>query len=268
MNPYFRVPILAFYSSALYRSVAREWRGFSILYLLGLLFFCWFLNATSFYIQLVGLKNEPELHTFLDQIPPISIQDGEVSTEVSQPYFITEESSPGVFFIIDTTGEITTLDHTVTEGVLLTKDRLLVKRAHHNDLQELDLSQVRSFTLNREIILDWLGPFALVMSLAVLLFMPFLALAYRLTISLLLSAVGQAAAQGVGAPLEWAACFRLAVVAMSPGILISTIIPLLIPGAFIGSGWWLAFGGLNVGYMAFGILANRMPSGPLPTNGQ
>lgn len=262
MSPYLRVPILAFYSAALYRSVAREWRGLAVPYLLALLFFCWFLNAIGAFVQLNRLADDPEFLAFVDQIPPITIQDGVVSTDVSQPYFMAEDGSPGIFFIIDTTGEITSLDENVTEGVLLTRDHLYLKR-EHGGLQELDLSQVQSFYLDRERIRGWVGPFALVMALATFLFMPFFALAYRLALSLFLSVVGQAGAQGLGISLEWKACFRLAVVAMSPGLLIATLVPLMVPGAFLGAGWALAFGALHLGYLTFAVLANR--SAPPPT---
>ena len=261
MSPYLRVPILAFYSAPLYRSVAREWRGFAIPYLLALLFFCWFLQAIGVFVRLSGVGDDPDFLAFLDQVPPITIEDGVVAADVTQPYFMTDESSPGVFFIIDTTGEITRLDDEITEGVLLTRDHLYVKRELQG-LQEIDLSQVQSFYLDRERIRGWVGPFAFAMALATFLFMPFFALAYRLALALFLSVVGQAGARGLRAPLDWRACFRLAVVAMSPGLLIATLVPLLVPGAFLGAGWALAFGALHLGYLTFALLANRPDASP------
>lgn len=56
-------------------------------------------------------------------IPPIEIQNGIATVDVKQPYIVEEG---GYVFIIDTTGEITSLDK-YEKGLLLTKGKFIVK---------------------------------------------------------------------------------------------------------------------------------------------
>lgn len=61
----------------------------------------------------------------MQNIPVIEIQNGIVAVNVKQPYKVTEG---GFTFIIDTTGEITSLDE-YEKGVLLTKDKVMYKES-------------------------------------------------------------------------------------------------------------------------------------------
>jgi hypothetical protein len=56
-------------------------------------------------------------------LPPIEIQNGVAYVDAKQPY---ETSFVGTIFIIDTTGEITSLDK-YEKGLLLTKDKFIIK---------------------------------------------------------------------------------------------------------------------------------------------
>ncbi|MBL7072000.1 MAG: DUF1189 domain-containing protein [Candidatus Omnitrophica bacterium] len=59
----------------------------------------------------------------LQNLPPIEIQNGVASADVKQPYKIMDED---LALIIDTTGEVTSLDG-YERGVLLMKDKLVYK---------------------------------------------------------------------------------------------------------------------------------------------
>jgi len=86
---------------------------------------------------------------------PITIKDGKVSAEVEQPHikeFGPEGKAPAFVFIIDTKGEIVSLEG-YRQGILLTENSLLLQTQQQTeteskkDIQEWDLSKIKSFSI-------------------------------------------------------------------------------------------------------------------------
>jgi|GEM_PF-1806436 len=86
-----------------------------------------------------------------ENLPEITILKGKVSVNVSQPWQKEEE---GIVMIIDTTGKTAEIGETYSRGVLLTQNRLFVKKNPY-EIQGYDLSKVESFHLNAETIRRW-----------------------------------------------------------------------------------------------------------------
>src|SRR3990172_8756471 len=117
--------LLSFYSNALYRDVAKNWKGVGFLYLLLLLALTWIPVMIHFHNNLSeGISREAP--KFVNQIPKITITKGEVSVDVPVPYYIIEPQSGVQLVAIDTSGQITSLDQT-NAVALLTKKSFIMK---------------------------------------------------------------------------------------------------------------------------------------------
>ncbi|ASQ46101.1 DUF1189 family protein [Legionella clemsonensis] len=119
---YFQAIILSFYSRRLYVDVGKRWKGFGMLYLLLVMF----LFTLPFGLRIISDFDtffEQQLIEPIKQLPPIYIQNGEVSFDKPMPYFIKNESGE-VVSIIDTTGAIKSIDDTYPHlATLITKDK-------------------------------------------------------------------------------------------------------------------------------------------------
>lgn len=86
-----------------------------------------------------------------ENVPYIEITDGVVAADVEQPFMIEEE---GFVMVIDTTGETQGIDPEYDAGILLAKDKLIVKQDQIRT-QEFDLSKVKNFRLDKETLGKW-----------------------------------------------------------------------------------------------------------------
>ena len=86
-----------------------------------------------------------------ENLPDIVIEKGEVFVDVPQPW---QEEAGDFVVIIDTTGEIEKIDDYYPHGLLLMKDRLLLKRGPY-ETRRYDLSKVESFRFDPETARRW-----------------------------------------------------------------------------------------------------------------
>jgi hypothetical protein len=241
----FHLPVLTFFSKDLYADIGRNWKGVNFLYLLLLLAVCWVGAMVKMHRNLNNfvINDAPPL---IDQVPEITITDGQVSIKEDQPYYINSPDTGQVLIIIDTTGKIESLEETEA-SCLLTKNKLITKK---NDLQNdtYDLSRVRSLSVTSEQITSWsklaakfaapvMYPFALIGSYV-----------YRIVQVLIYAAVGMLMASICKTKLSYAALIRLAVAAITPGIIVYTILALA--GTPIRLYWYLI---AALGYLFFAV---------------
>src|SRR6266849_2385686 len=102
--------VLSIFSGDLYRDVGRTWRGVGAVYLLVVTLVC----AVPVLISMqAGMRHvaRTEAGPILDQIPPILLHDGRVSTDAPMPVVI-RDSGGRALAILDTTGQISSLDST------------------------------------------------------------------------------------------------------------------------------------------------------------
>ena len=104
----FHTVVMWCFSPSFYRDVGRNWKGICAGYLLLLMILACIPTAIvanrgfSKFLQAEG-------KAVIDQVPPISFKDGEVSTPVKQPYVITLPDTDKPLIVIDTTGQVTSL---------------------------------------------------------------------------------------------------------------------------------------------------------------
>lgn len=101
----------------------------------------------------IGLSrfSQDTLKWVAENAPCIEITDGVVKSDVAQPYLVEGKD---FVMIIDTTGQTTKIDEKYKAGMLLTKDKLVVK---HDEMrtQEFTLSKVKSFKLDKTTFGKW-----------------------------------------------------------------------------------------------------------------
>ncbi|MFB0524549.1 MAG: DUF1189 domain-containing protein [Phycisphaerae bacterium] len=251
------VPLLSFYSRELYRDVGWNWRGVCFGYLLLLLVIC---SALSMFAVHRALSNfvDKEVPPLIDQVPRITITDGQVSIDEPQPYYIKAPDSNDVLVVVDTTGTIQSLDDTKAI-VLLTKTKVTWRQGKM-ETRTFDLTQVKHFVLDKDRIMGWLD---IIKKYLVLALYPFAVLAsyiFRIIQALIYGAIGLLFATWCRVKLSYAALLRLAVVAVTPCIIVRTILEL----ASLYLPWWayLWFFLAAMGFLFFGVKACSQPEGP------
>ncbi len=245
----FQVPFLSFYSKELYRDVGKNWTGPGFGYLILILAVCWLFSMSKIGTGLNKFFNE-DVPRFTEQFPEIEIVKGEVSIQESQPYYIKDPVTKKITVIIDTTGSITSLDGTEAK-LLLMKSELLYKK-DALQTQSHDLSTVEDLTLTQEVIHSWLKIIKTL--LLPIIYVSALLLSYLLRIlqALIYALLGMGFASMLKVKLSYETLIRLAVIAVTPMLIIKTVIGMVdleIPW----DGLWYFIGAM--GYLFFGIKA-------------
>lgn len=248
---FFLAPIRALYSRELYAHVAQRWRGLSFLYLAYLLAACW---VPAFLGMYRGLGNfmATDGEGVLGQIPSITVADGQVSTDVDEPYFIRSTGNDPFVMIIDTTGQITSLDDHDAK-LLLTRDKLILKK-NERETRAYDLSGVQNFHIDESRVRGWLGvlgtwgpivlyPFAVVGSLT-----------YRILQALFYSVFGLLLASTLRVSLRYSGILSVTAVALTPAILLKTVLDAA--GMTFPFRWVVLFA-LSMAFVGFGLTASR-----------
>jgi hypothetical protein len=247
--------VLSFFSKSLYRDVGKNWRGTGLLYLFIILALLWIPTiikgqlATSAWVN--GDSKE-----ITKQIPAITINKGQVSTDVPNPHVIKDPKTGTDIAIIDTTGAYQNLD-TSAAKLLLTKSKLFVRRSE-TDSQAYDISGVQSFYLDHAKVDGWLAtgktwfipvlyPLALIFSFI-----------FRAIQILIYAVVGLAFARMLKANLDFKTLMRLAAIAITPVLVLNLVFEFL-PGRIP---WWIILGVIvALGYLFFAVKVNAESEG-------
>jgi hypothetical protein len=242
---------LAFYSQDAYRFVYWKWKVSGVLYLLVLVAIACTLSVTRAQIGFIKWANE-EAVFYANQIPKITIQNGEASTDVETPYLIKDETGE-VAAIIDLTGELKSVDET-NARVLLTKTDVSVKK-DARETRTYQLAEIRIKEVDKTRILGWVDTakfwFIPVVYPLIVLFGFIFRLAQVLIYSLVTMAFIPRAQR------TYLRVFRLTAVAVTPIILIDAVVGFFsieIPA------WWFAGILIAVGYIFFA--AKSIPETP------
>ena len=251
-TPFYKAVVLSFYSRSFYREVAGLWRWRSAAYLTLLLVVCW--------LPLVfGVAREMHLEAkgFLRQLPEITLSNGRVTVDVEQPYFIYSLDGEEAV-IIDTTGEITSLDERVAE-VLLTDTQLIARRRAY-DTRTVDLSHapVEEFRLTSNKATTWYRIFGVAMVPFMWGFLVAGSLVYRVLQALLYALFGLVIARVAKASLRYPSILCLAMVAITPSLILKT---LLIHLDIRFSFSWLLFFAVAMGFLGFAIVSTARGEG-------
>lgn len=241
---------MSFYSSSLYRDVRANWRGIAFLHLFLLLAICWIPIMFKLQSRLNHFINN-EAPKIIRQIPEITITDGIVSTREKKPYYIKDADTGETLLLIDTTGEITSIED-YDAVMLLTKTQLIVKR-NAIETRSFDLSQVKSFSIDQLTLFRWSEAIQQWLILLLYPFALFFSYFYRLAQALLYAAIGMLLAKIFHAQLRYQELLSLSLIALTPVIIVNTAynyMDIRVPF------WWLLSFTVAMGYLAFAVKAN------------
>ncbi len=243
------LPVLSFFSKDFYREVGLSWKGICFGYLLLLLAICWIPRMVKIHTGFAGfVKNDAPL--VVDQVPEITITDGQVSIKEPQPYFIREPDSNQIIAVIDTTGSIES-PADANAFFLLTNNSITT----HSDFETrtIDLSQIESFTMDSATITRWMHT---AKKFLVIILYPLALLSsyvFRIILALIFAAIGLLFASSCKVSLSYGALLRLAVVAMTPCIIIKTVFGLA--GVQLPCTILLLYFLITLAYLYFGVYA-------------
>lgn len=244
------IPLFSFFSKELYKDVGLRWKGVNFSYLLLILVICWIPAMIKIHAGFTGFVTN-EAPTVLDQLPEITITDGEVSISEPEPYYIKVPESNDVLAVIDTTGTIKTLED-ANAPCLLTKSKIMWKKSEI-ETQTIDLSKIEEFVLNRERVMGWLRTANKFLVIAIYPAALLGSYVFRIVQALIYGAAGLLFALLFKVRLSYGALVRLAVVAMTPCILVKTILGMAeIRLPYAG----LIFLAITLGYLLFAVKAN------------
>ncbi len=242
-------PFLSWYSKPFYRDVGERWGLSAFAYLLILLALSW---LPALFAGHRGWSRfmETKAPVLLQEMPSIEISDGVVWADPPGPTYLADPGTRKVFAIVDTTGEVTSLEFPGALA-LLTRSHVFLRKSPV-EVRTYDLSRVRHFELDRTKLRRWLdlasvwGPPFL---FALVLWVSFL---YRLAQALLFGAAGLVFDRRSPRKLRYWQSVRLSIMAVSPTILLKTAMQSL--GLTFPLDSFLLFA-IALAYLWFGVTA-------------
>lgn len=261
----FHVPAWSFFSKDLYLDACFRWKGTGFGYLLFLLTICWIPPIAMLHMGLSGFVVN-EAPKVVSQIPTVTIADGKASIAEPQPYYIRDPDSGANMVVIDTTGTITSPDD-AKAFALITQTHAILKKSEL-ETRTFSFRDVGNFTLSQEKINGWLDTarkFAAPVCYVVALLGSFI---NRIVQLLIYACIGMIFAAWCRSTRTYGQLLRLSVLAVTPCIIIKTIITVLqVRLPFAG----LFYFAIAMGYLLFGVMAcaahekNFPPASAQPT---
>ena len=244
---------LSFFSRALYRDVARSWRGIGLAYLVLLVALLTLVVAIRTRVALDGWVRG-DAQRMADQIPRLVIRHRVVEFDRPMPFTI-HDSAGAALVIVDTTGQVVSLDSLAAQ-VLVTADHVIYRKSAA-ETRVFDLSAVRDFTLDSTLAKRWLGLLSIWAAPVVAPFVFVGFLLCRLVQQLVVAAIGLLVGRLARVAFDFAASMRLAVVAMTPALILE---PALEAIRAKPPGWGLLWPVITLAYLVWAVRANT--SGP------
>jgi Protein of unknown function (DUF1189) len=244
-----QIPALAFFSRALYRDVALRWQGVAFGYLLLLVAICWIPGSIRIQRSFAAFVDE-EAPLIIEQVPEITIIDGQAFVDHPQPYTIRDPETDEALLVIDTTGTITSLEQTDARGLVTARQAIFQKSAI--ETRSFRFESVDRYTLDQQKIYHWLD---MAKTWAAPVLYPLCTLgsfAYRIVQALLYACIGLLLASLCKGKLPFEALLRLSVIAITPAIIIGTLFDAATIELPLAGLWFFL---LAMGYLLFGIRA-------------
>jgi len=245
--------VLSFFSKSLYRDVGKHWRGTGLLYLAMVIALVWIPTVIKGHIEMSRWVDS-DSKEITKQIPAITISRGQVSTDVTTPYFIKDPKTGADIAIIDTTGQYESLENTNAK-ILLTKSKVIMDKGGSRS-ETYDLAGVQIFYVDRSRVEGWL------VNLKHWLFVGLYPLAvifsfiFRAVQILIYALVGMLFARMLNANLNYKTLMRLAAISITPVL----ILDLILEFVHINIPWWTLIGiVIGLAYLFFAVKVNAEP---------
>lgn len=244
------VPVLSFYNKSLYRDVCLNWKHSIFFYLLLLMAICTIPFIVTIQLAISDFV-ENDAPDVVSQIPNIYFDDGKASINETQPYAIYDPDTGEILGVIDTTGSMSSLSDSNGYVLITETDALLWKS--EVETRTFSFQEIDNFTFEPAMITHWLDVIKKFMAPA---FYPVAVLGCfigRLIQVLVYAAIGLLFASWCKSSRTYVELVRLAIVAVTPPIVIKTLFGLFdisLPAA----GLWYFL--IAMGYLYYGIKAS------------
>ncbi|MEM9243640.1 MAG: DUF1189 family protein [Pseudomonadota bacterium] len=223
--------IKAFYSADLYREVARSWRRRSFLFLLVLLAIFWALVVVVKTVQGVAFINR-----IADQIPNLTIEQGELKAPRHQPYFIKNPDTGAVILVIDPSDQYKDFP-TSSAMLMMDGNQLLYKVGNNNnDIKSIPFDKSTKIVITPDIIRAKVRHAAPLFAVLLWLFIAVISYGFNLISALIYGFLAMLFAQALKRSLDYGQALSLALVAIGPSIvffLLFRLFDLAIPFAWL-----------------------------------
>lgn len=222
--------VMSFYSRDLYRDVALHWGANPILYLLWLLVLCWIPLILSAQIIINATLNDSNTQSTFNQIvaevPEIRLnENGTITTPENRPYLVHSPTSKKVIAVIDTTGQYTTLEK--QPYLFLVTKTTVMDRKDDGTIELRTIPKGSNFLFDPHVVV------AKIQSLAKWLWVFMFPLAVvavfigRLVQGLIYALFGKVMSLIVNVALPYSTIFMLTLVALTPVLIISTVMDIV-----------------------------------------
>lgn len=239
---------LAFFSGALYRDVARNWKGVAIIYVLLLVAVAWLPTAVRLQLAVLHFAEHYAPH-IVEQMPVVRVDQGHVRVEAEMPYVITLRGRDVRLAVLDTSGATTNLEQ-AQAPVLLTATELIVRDG--GEVERYSLEHLDGVRLDAESLAKWVALSRFisvpVMSLVMVLYLVF----YRMGQAFVFGGIGWLFGRARPPGLPYQSLVRIAAVAITPSVWFEVIAASL--GYSVPVPILLA---VVLAYLYFGVRANR-----------
>ncbi|MFH1379138.1 MAG: DUF1189 family protein [bacterium] len=214
--------ILSFYSKSLYRDVAKNWQGTGFLYLLLVAGVAAFVTTVKFHRELSKIPSETA--PIIAQVPDIRIQQGKISIEQDEPYFINDPSQDlNPVIIIDTTGKFTSLDD--TDAQILITEKKIIARDRIYDLSAL--TEIEKIKITKEGITKIVRLFSQWFAVIALLFIFVFIFVFRIIHVLIFGLFGILFSKIMKLNMNFEKLMRLSAIAITPVIIANILLSFL-----------------------------------------
>ena len=244
---YLQALLSSFFSAALYRDVARRWRGAAFFYLFLLLAILWTLPTYRVSQSLHG-EGDAQAKRIIDQVPHISIEDGELSANVDQPYEFKDPSTGETVMIIDTTGK--TQELPADGAKVLVGRRQITFRKSEFETRTFDYGALSGMDITKDALHEWWGVF---MQYAMPLYYGGALLSsfsYRTFQAFVYALFAMFFAGAMRVPLSFLPAVRLSVVSLTPVLIVGSLLTFL--GITLPFGTLISFI-VEMGYLFFAV---------------
>ena len=251
----FAALVLSFFSPALYRDVARRWRGIGLLYLLLLMAVTWAPVVLRWHVQFRTWAHGGQAARYFESFPSVDVENGVVSIAEPQPHVWRDPDAGEVILVVDASAEFD-VPEAATARMLLSRRILEVRDDEQRTTHVFNLKRVEDFHLDRESALctvqRWSNRFGLYAFPTAML----VSMAWGLVRVLMYAFLGKLLAVVFPARLDYPALVRLSAVAMTPGMVVDAAGWMLGVGATPYYAWSVMIGVITAAYLAFAVRAN------------
>lgn len=246
---------MCFYSPALYRDVGQRWRGVGLGYMLLLTLLVWIPITMMWHYRLTDFMHT-DFPGLVSQVPQINVVEGKLSIDRPVPYIIIDPDNPDRNFLVVDTREAPLSFAQADTEILVTRHHVTLKDNKTGKIDTLTFSdhpQLMNLQLNHSDIVSLVQQFQeRWLLVGIYLICVLLAWCYRVLQLLIYALVGMLFTGWLKTPKDFDFLLRISAVALTPSILIATLLDLFaLPN--IG---FLAIG-LTIFYLYFGLRANR-----------